>query len=249
MSKEIVATKKQQNTSIETMITHALDKGTPIEVMERLFAMRKEFLAEQAKSAYLEALASFQEDVPIIEKSKKVLNKDGRTVRYVYAPIESIVKQIQKPLAKAKISYRWEVTQDGKDIKATCIITHTLGHSEQSSFSVSIDSEGFMTAPQKAASALTFAKRYSLLNALGISTGDEDTDATDVKTEPNAKSDKSKIIFLLRTLGKDTSTKEGIEKAVKDTVHFDLKESNYKKIVEHLELEVRTKNNENPTIR
>jgi hypothetical protein len=64
--------------------------------------------------------------------------------------------------------------------------------------------DGYMTAPQKYASAQTFAKRYALCNVLGISTGDEDTDATDVNKENTAKSDKAKIMFLLKALEKDS---------------------------------------------
>ncbi len=126
-----------------------------------------------------------------------------------------IQEKIKKPLAESGLSYRWEVKQEKGSVKAICIITHKLGHSESSDFDVGSDNDAYMTAPQKLASALTFAKRYSLCNALGISTGDEDTDATDVKKEPEALSAKSKIVFRLRALGYKADTKEQIEEAVK----------------------------------
>jgi ERF superfamily len=99
-----------------------------------------------------------------------------------------------------------------------------------------------MTAPQKYASALTFAKRYSLINILGIATGDEDTDATDVGKEKGAKSPKSKIVFLLKTLGDDTKTKESIADAVIKHTGLDLEEANLVEIVSRLEVLVRQKN-------
>jgi len=76
-------------------------------------------------------------------------------------------------------------------ITAVCKITHNLGHSEESAFRIPIDTEGYMSAPQKYASALTFAKRYAFCNALGILTGEDDFDATDVEKKPEIVSVKS----------------------------------------------------------
>ena len=114
-------------------------------------------------------------------------------------------------------------------------MTHILGHSESSDFEVPIDTEGYMTAPQKYASALTFAKRYSLCNALGISTGDEDTDATDVGKQTDVKSTKAKIMFLLRRLGHEPKSKADIEKVVDKLTQLKLVEANYDEIVGRLE--------------
>lgn len=247
--KTVAVVRPQQENSIEAIITHALDKGTPIEVMEKLFAMRNEEMARQAKAAYVSALSLFQQNCPVIKKTRKVLNKDGRTVRYQFAPIESIAEQIKKPLGMSELSYRWETKQEKGKVTAVCLVTHVLGHTESSEFTVDIDTEGFMTNPQKTASALTFAKRYSLCNALGISTGDEDTDATDVGKEPAAKSDKSKIIFLLRALKEKADTKEQIEKAVLKHAGLPLIGTDYKVIVERLEAFVKQQDYEDPAIR
>lgn len=234
--------------SPEAMITLALEKGASIEVMERMFAMREKFLAEQAKAAYNSALAEFQSVVPVIKKTKRVMNKDGKTVRYIYAPTDSIISQIQKPLAKAGLTYRWETKQVDNKITAICFVTHVLGHTESSDFTVEIDKEAFMNAPQKAASALTFAKRYSLTNALGIATGDEDTDATDVGKEAEPKSPKSKIIFLLKNLQEKTGTKPEIAEAVRRLAGVELEEKNYPEIIKKLEARVIQKNADEPTI-
>lgn len=233
---------QQSDASVDSFISQAIQTGQSVETLEKLFALRERVLAEQAKAAFIQAMAEFQSKVPIIEKTKQVLNKDGRTVRYTYAAIETIVKQIQKPLAEARISYRWETKQEGKDITATCIATHALGHSEQSSFTVSVDTEGFMTGPQKSASALTFAKRYALCNVLGISTGDEDTDAIDTGKEPDAKSPKAKIVIRLRTLGEKIATKEQIEEAVSRLTKLDLVEGNFDEIITRLEVLISDRN-------
>lgn len=240
--KEEQPTQKGEQPTVDTFISQAIKQGLPVETLEKLFDLRAKAKAETAKEEYVRALSKFQGECPIIEKTKKVLNKDGRTVRYQYAPLEAIAEQIKKPLVANGLSYKWEVENKDKMIKATAIITHELGHSESSSFEVPIDSEGFMTAPQKYASALTFAKRYSLCNALGISTGDEDTDATDVGKEPQPKSEKAKITFLLRGLGFEPKTKEEFEKIVKEKTSLELVEKNYGEIVNRLEVLFKEKN-------
>lgn len=221
---------------VDTFISQAIAQNLPVETMTQLFELRAKVKAEKAKEEFVTALSKFQSEVPIIKKTKKVMNKDGRTVRYTFAPIDSIAEQIKKPLVANELSYRWEAAQQGNVIKATCIVTHVLGHSESSSFEVGVDSEGFMTAPQKSASALTFAKRYSLCNALGLSTGDEDDDATTAGKEKDAKSQKSRIINRLRALDENTVTKEEIEDAVKRLAKLDLIEANYDEIVTRLEV-------------
>lgn len=238
----------EKDHSVNALISQAIAANLDVEKMERLFSLREKVKAEMAKEAYVSALSRFQGDCPVIEKTKKVLNKDGRTVRYQYAPIDTIAEQIKKPLVENGLSYKWDVENKAGFIKATTIITHELGHSEVSSFEVPVDTEGYMTAPQKYASALTFAKRYSLCNALGISTGEEDTDATDVGKELDPKSEKSKIIFLLRALGHNPKSKEEYVEIVQKITLLDLSdEKNHNEIVARLEVLKSEKENENNT--
>ncbi len=236
-----------RDNSVDKFIEQAIGANVPVETMEKLFALREKVKAEQAKEAFVKSLSIFQSECPVITKNKTVLNKDGKTARYKFASIDSIVEQIKKPLSTANLSYTWTVKNEPGMVTAICKVTHILGHSEESSFQIPIDTEGYMTAPQKVASALTFAKRYSLCNALGISTGDEDTDANDVNKEKEAKSNKSKVIFLLRTLKEDHQTKEGIEAAVQKLAKLELKDENLAEIVGRLEILVKEQH-ENPEV-
>jgi len=161
----------------ETLIMKAVESNVPVETLERLLAMRAELKAEQAKEAFYSALTGFQAECPIIKKTKQVKNKDG-SVRYSYAPIDSIVEQISPYLKKNGLSYTVD-TKRVKDGFVTAIVEihHILGYSKLSEFDVPIDEEAFMNDAQKTASAFSFAKRYGLTNALGIMTGDQDDDA------------------------------------------------------------------------
>ena len=81
-----------------------------------------------------------------------------------------------------------------------------------------------------------------------ISTGDEDTDATDVGKEPDVKSLKSKVIFLLRGLGEKgkTAIEMGVE--VERLTGLKLVDGNLEQIVKKLEAKLIAKNHEEPTI-
>jgi hypothetical protein len=237
-----------KDTSVESLISQGIEKGITVEVMEKLFTLRTKVKAEQAKEEFVRALASFQSACPVIKKTKKVLNKDG-SVRYMFAPLDTAVAQIKKPLGDNELSYTWDVKNEKVDntnyVTAVAKLTHALGHSETSEFKVPVDVGGFMTEPQKYAAALTFAKRYSLFNVLGISTSDDDDDSLSVKKESDAKSIKSKIMLRLRTLKKPSKTKEDVEKSVKELTGLELKEVNYAEIVGRLDVIIDQTNESN----
>jgi len=226
----------------DAIIAQAVQAGASVETMERLFALRKEMKAEAAQEAFVRAMARFQAECPVIEKSKKVLNKDGRTVRYQYAPLDAIVTTVRPILAKCGMSYSIDTINDDTGITATCKVTHELGHSDTSSFKVPVDKEGFMTAPQKVASALTFAKRYAFCNALGILTGDEDTDATDVNKEKKPRDVKAQIVFLLNALGHANKTRTEVAEGVKTLTQLELVDANFDEIRNRLEVLVEERN-------
>lgn len=225
----------KDQSSVDAFIEKAIASNAPVETMERFFALRERALASQAKAEFVHALAQFQEECPVIKKTKAVMNKDGRSVRFKYAPIDSVIEQIKKPLSKAEFSYTWDVVFEDEHMKVTCKLTHVLGHFETSTFEIPIVQSEFMTKPQSYATAQTFAKRYTLLNVLGIATADEDTDATDSKKEAGALSQKSKIMFLLRELKQDTKDKKKIEEYVKKYTSLDLVDENFETIIERLE--------------
>lgn len=162
--------------SIQLLIAQAVEKGTPVETMEKLLAMRKELKAEYAKEQFDIAMANFQSECPVIVKTAKVLEKDNIKVRYMYAPLDTIVEQVKGIVSKYGLSYTIRITNDEKNITATCKVTHSAGHSEESAFVVPIGTEQFMSESQKYGARATFAKRYAFCNAFGIMTGEEDNE-------------------------------------------------------------------------
>lgn len=184
-----VAVHQPEPTAIDpsAMILAAIKSKVPVETMERILAMRTQLRAEAAKEAFDHAMAKFQQECPTIKKTKEVKDKQGRK-RYSYAPIDSIVDQVKDTLGRNGLSYRIDIENDDKIMTVLCTVKHTLGHFEVTRFPVPIGSEEYMTDAQKYGARSTFAKRYAFMNALGIMTGDEDTDSVPTEYSPQKTS-------------------------------------------------------------
>lgn len=239
---------QQKDNSIEGFISQAIDKGLPIETIERFLAMRKEFRADQAREAYVVAMAQFQKECPVIAKTKVVNDKDGKA-RYKFAPLDSIVLQVKEPLGRNNLAYnfREERSADGKTVTVICTIRHSMGHSEDSSFTVDVGSESFMSDTQKYGARNTFAKRYAFVNALGILTGDEDTDARELTQKPKAlkpsTNRKAMVVSLLKKYGmKDTTNAEMVREKLLELTQLEPIEANFEEIINRLTILIDEKN-------
>lgn len=164
----------------EALISQAIQKGVSVDTMERLLVMRRELKQEYAKAEFDKAMASFQAECPIIEKTKEVKTNNG-TIAYKFAPIDSILSQVKPLIQKNGFSYfsNMEIISNGTtQIKVIVKVTHSAGHSELTEMTVPLGTKtNIMSDTQVVAAAQTFAKRYAFCNAFGILTGDDDNDA------------------------------------------------------------------------
>lgn len=168
----------QQADPMESLLQRAVDTGS-VEVLERLLAVKKEVQAGRARDAFYEALTAFQSHCPVIGKNTEasIQSRTGASFKYRYTPLEDIAHAIRPLLEQYALGYRWFATQTApKSITVTCRISHILGYVEESSLTVPIGED-----PQRpawpVAQSLTYAKRYTLCNSLGIVVGGEDDDA------------------------------------------------------------------------
>lgn len=169
--------------SPEALIAFTIDraKNINVEVMERLMAMRDRMKAEKAKESYFRDLAAFQNECPIIKKTKMY---EGEKISVAYAPIEDIIPIAGPLLKKYGFGYTWDATYEpatNKEDKfgaqvVTCTLHHKEGHEEKSTFRAPIDSKLHVNDIQKQAASITYAKRYTLCAVAGIIVGGEDTD-------------------------------------------------------------------------
>jgi hypothetical protein len=167
----------KQETALQTtpdqLLALAVNKDLDIEKLRELMIMQKEWKADIARTSFFNALADFQAVVPELRKTKTVAFKD---VKYNYAPLADIVRQIKSSVKEAGLSYRWEIKDDGENIVVTCLITHREGHTERTTMSAKADTSGSKNSIQARGSSIEYLKRYTLIGALGISTADSDND-------------------------------------------------------------------------
>ncbi len=236
-------TSTAQATSFE-LIASAVQSGKiDIETIKELRALQKEMKADAAREAFVQAMASFQAECPVVEKTKPVKSKTGQIV-YFYAPIDSIVQQVGPTIARNGLAYTFDIQSDEKELTATCKVTHTQGHFETFTFRVPIGSEQYMTEVQKFGARATFAKRNAFCNAFGIATGDEDTDATQTDTDKKPIDKRAQIAFALRTLDFPTAGKDADEVRAKvlSLTQLELSETNADEILERLNMIITERN-------
>ena len=144
----------------------------------------------EARKAYVAAVAAFKANPPDIYKTKLVAF--GNT-RYKHALIGDVNAIIIDCLTEHGLSHRWEVDQTN-GITVSCIITHSMGHSESTKMTAPSDTSGQKNSIQAIASTITYLQRYTLLAATGLTTKDmPDDDAMGgVKTPIKSKEQKVK---------------------------------------------------------
>lgn len=151
-----------------------------VEVLGKLLEYQRSMEDRQAEKDFAAAFVALQAEMPKVQATRPVPNKDG-TVRYHFAPFEEIMKQVQ-PMLKAHgftvtFSTDYQVGPPPRLVK-TCTLQHVGGHKRTNSFAVRVGSgpPGASEA-QGDGAASTYAKRFVLCDALAIVTVGLDDDA------------------------------------------------------------------------
>lgn len=154
----------------------ALDPSFDVAKMERLFAVRKEWKAEEARDAYNRAFTAFKAAGVRVIKNRTVT--DGPLKGKKYAELFAVNNAITDELSKHGLSASWKLTKDEKDwIEVTCTLKHDAGHSESVSMGGPPDTGGAKSPMQARASTVTYLERYTLKAVTGLSEQGDDDDA------------------------------------------------------------------------
>lgn len=170
----------------------ALQAGISVQDMRDLMTLQHDWEANEARKAYVDAMAAFKRSPPEIIKDKLVsFTTDRGTTAYYHASIGQAVQKIAEGLAVHGFSHRWNTEQADGHVVVTCTITHRAGHSESTTLRAAPDSSGGKNGIQSIASTVTYLQRYTLLSATGLATIDqEDDDGAGAETTGNALRDK-----------------------------------------------------------
>lgn len=156
----------------------AIQSNANIETLERLMALQERWEANEARRAYVEAMAAFKAEPMTIFKRKAVnfTTRDNDVVSYKHAELSDITEVVCPAMSKHGLSHRWNVSQAGDVITVDCIVTHRLGHSEKVTMQGKPDASGKKNPIQQVASTVQYLQRYTLLAATGMSTKGTDDD-------------------------------------------------------------------------
>lgn len=177
-SQAIARTRKQTGSSTPSdLIRYAIDNKVDIVQLQQLYALQQQWESDQAKKAFVAAMAEAKADAPEIIKEKHVSyqTKTG-TTSYMHATLGNVVAIVVPWLARHGFSHRWNTRQEGGHIYVTCTLTHELGHSESCELFASPDDSGGKNPIQSIVSTKTYLERHTLLAATGLATADEDDD-------------------------------------------------------------------------
>lgn len=140
---------------------------------------RAKSVAPKPPARLFSALAKSQGEFPAIPKSKQ-----GHG--YKYAPVDVIQRLVRPVLSKNGLGFVQHI--DGGDM--VTVLLHESGESLETRFPMrNIEMKGSINAMQTMGAVSTYAARYGLCLALGIS-ADEDTDAhNNGSAEPRLRED------------------------------------------------------------
>jgi len=191
-------------TDVGSLLRLAIEKNLPVETLERLVALHERVADRAAASEFAADLAAFQAECPPITKTTtaQIATQSGTKFSYKYAELPHIAKTVG-PLLHAKgFSFSWDSEfKDGKLLTCTCTLRHVNGHKEKASFASPVESKAGMSEQQKFAAALSYAKRMSLTQVLGITTADPDLDGGG--SEPITREQRDELIALAKSVDAD----------------------------------------------
>jgi hypothetical protein len=163
----------------------AFDPSVDANKIEMLLRMAREFKADDAKAAYARAMVAMKPELPVIDrKGRIVIHEKGKEKTDAniqqstpYALWEDIDAAITPVLAKHGfvLTFRTGAGPEGR-ITVTGVLTHELGHSEESTMPLPLDTSGSKNNVQAAGSSTSYGKRYTATALLNIRFKGEDDD-------------------------------------------------------------------------
>jgi len=174
MANEIVKTNNEENPMASFIERAATDPNVDIDKFERLIALRNSESERQAKMEYDSAMSNLQYELPTVAERGEI--SVSNTVRSRYAKFEDINEAIRPHLKTHGFAISFKSNFEDSMLLITGIISHKMGHREETTMKLPFDTSGSKNNVQAIASSVSYGKRYVLCMLLNISTGGEDDD-------------------------------------------------------------------------
>lgn len=182
---------------LSPLVQAAMSGQLDTEKMRELLNIQKDYEANEARKAYHRAVAAFKAHAPTVRKDKVVSygNTNYRHVSLGYA-----LSEINPILSQHGLSISWKTRQEDKTIYVRCILTHELGHSEDTELFGLPDASGQKNPVQQVASTVTYLKRHTAFALLGLEAEGADDDGGGASIERITAEQAANIHALLEEL-------------------------------------------------
>lgn len=196
--------------------------------LRELLAVQHSWEQEEARKAFERAMVALKRELPTVlarDKTVDFTGSTGKRTRYTHTSLAAAMEAVTGPLTEHGFSLAWVPATDDKGrVSVTCRLTHTEGHSKETTIAAPIDSSGNKSPAQGVASTITLLERYTALALLGIATADQEEPkpAPGVAGAPNP--DRAlKAVGRLAKHGKTRSEAElYLNKGVRDWTDADI---------------------------
>ena len=159
------------------MLEIAVKQGADLDRLQKLMDLQERWEANEARKAFVGAIAAFKKNPPVLSKNKHVKFGQGdRITEYDHATLDKVCDIVGRALSLHGLSHRWEVDQKEPVIAVTCVLTHVAGHSERVQMQATADTSGSKNSIQAIGSTVTYLQRYTLLAATGLAAKGQDDD-------------------------------------------------------------------------
>jgi hypothetical protein len=162
------------------LLRFAVGQGADLAKLSQLMDLQERWQKNEAKKAYVEAMNAFKAHPPEITKNEiaEFVGKGGEIIEWEYSTLDHIHDAVLSELSRHGISHRWIVEQPhAETVRVTCVLTHKLGHSEETTLEGPVDHSGSKNAIQAIGSSAKYLERYTLMAATGLADKSPDTDA------------------------------------------------------------------------
>jgi hypothetical protein len=152
----------------------ARDPNFDVDKLRALLEVKERWDREEARKAFIAAMALFKAEVPQILKSKNVSIPGGAVFKH--AELATVCDAVVPALSKFGFAHRWKVGQAERLITVTCLLTHERGHETETTLQGFPDDSGKKNAIQQVGSTVTYLERYTLMAAVGLAAKGMDND-------------------------------------------------------------------------
>lgn len=166
--------------SVGEMLQAVIERGVTqenVSAIEKLVGLYERMHERRAEQLFAEAFVKLQSDMPKVQATKAVPDRSGG-VRYRFAPLEEIVRQVGPALKEHGFTFSFSERFDSGRMIETCTLMHVGGWKRSNEFSVRVGGgPPGCTETQADGAASQYARRYALCDALGIVIEHLDEDA------------------------------------------------------------------------